>query len=168
VAIKVYTIGASTNETGVKNMNTLSQPIAGKKTFYKVEMLEEIAKEAEQGNAKAQRRLGVSYHFGQNVRQNYKAALEWYSKAAMQGDAKAKFNLGFMYYNGEGVRQSYKSAVKWWTKAAEQGHALAQYNLGKMYHNGRGVNQSYKTAAKAEQGYKAAILAVKIIKDIEK
>jgi Sel1 repeat len=48
---------------------------------------------AEQGNAKAQRVLGVMYHRGQGVARSPVRAFLWFSRAAARGDAKAKAEL---------------------------------------------------------------------------
>ena len=60
---------------------------------------------AEQGGAAAQYNLGVMYHTGQGVVQDYREAVKWYRKAAERGFARAQSNLGLMYANGEGVIQ---------------------------------------------------------------
>ena len=86
----------------------------------------------------AQFNLGLMYHNGQGVPQDYREAVRWYRMAADQGDADAQFNLGVMYDNGRGVPQDYAEAVRWYRKAADQGYADAQFNLGVMYYNGRG------------------------------
>ena len=132
----------------------------------------EIKLFAEQGDARAQRILGLMYKNGQGVAQDYKEAVKWYRLAAEQGFADAQYNLGVMYYEGKGVTQDKREAIKWWKSAAEQGnveaqHNLrlaaeqglteAQFNLGLMYKTGRGVTKDYKEAVKwyrlaAEQG----------------
>ena len=101
---------------------------------------------AEQGNAVAQRNLGVLYANGQGVRQDYQEAAKWTRKAAEQGNASAQFNLGLLYVNGQGVRQDYREAAKWTRKAAEQGYASAQFNLGVLYEQGQGVRQNKAVA----------------------
>ena len=103
-------------------------------------------KAANQGYAGAQYNLGLMYHKGHGVRQDYQKAVEWYTKAANQGIAEAQHNLGVMYDEGQGVRQDYQKAVEWYTKAANQGIAEAQFNLGLMYYNGEGVRQNKSTA----------------------
>ncbi len=127
-------------------------------------IIKNIIKHAEQGNAEAQNLVGEMYFLGKGVKQDYQEAAKWYRKAAEQGSANAQYNLGFMYKNGQGVKQDYQEAAKWYSKAAkwyrkaaEQGRANAQYNLGFMYKNGQGVIQDYQEAAKwyskaAEQG----------------
>jgi len=117
----------------------------------------EIKLFAEQGDARAQRILGLMYKNGQGVAQDYKEAVKWYRLAAEQGFADAQYNLGVMYYEGKGVTQDFKEAVKWYRLAAEQGFADAQYNLGVMYYEGKGVTQDKREAIKwwksaAEQG----------------
>ena len=94
---------------------------------------------AEQGNASAQKNMGVLYNNGKGVPQDYKTAVKWYRLAAEQGDAPAQSNLGVMYDKGRGVTQDDKTAVKWYALAAEQGNADAQVNLGFMYYKGHGV-----------------------------
>ena len=98
---------------------------------------------AEEGNAVAQNNLGLMYHNGWGVPQDYKEAVYWYRLAAEQEHAKAQYNLGVMYNNGNGVPQDYEEAVRWYQLAAEQGHSKAQGNLGVMYAFGNGVMKDY-------------------------
>ena len=112
---------------------------------------------AEQGDARAQTRLGSTYVLGEGVPQDYAEAMQWYRKAAEQGHAPAQNNLGVMYEKGLGVRRDYAEAMQWYRKAAEQGDARAQHNLGVMYEKGLGVPQDYAEAVRlwkplAEQG----------------
>ena len=60
---------------------------------------------SEQGDAKAQFRLGEMYENGEGVEKDYREAVKWYTKAAQQGLASAQNNLGGMYRNGYGVVQ---------------------------------------------------------------
>ena len=98
---------------------------------------------AKRGDAHAQSSLGVMYHDGHGVAQDYAKAQGWFEKAAAQGFVEAQTNLGVMYYRGRGVAQDYSKAREWWEKAAAQGNAGAQSNLGVMYEYGQGVAQSY-------------------------
>ncbi len=100
-------------------------------------------KSAEQGNARAQYLLGLSYAEGKGVLQDYKQALYWFTKSAEQGNASAQVLLGLMYRKGRGVLQDYKQAVYWYKESAEQGNVTAQYLLGLSYDHGRGVPQDY-------------------------
>jgi hypothetical protein len=101
---------------------------------------------AEQGNADAQWYLGVMFHDGQGVTQDYAEAVKWFRKAVEHGYARAQYNLGVMYRRGHGVQQDNVEAVKWYGKAAEQGFAEAQYSLGVMYAEGQGVRQDFVRA----------------------
>jgi FOG: TPR repeat, SEL1 subfamily len=112
---------------------------------------------AEQGNDKAQYRLGFMYYEGQGVPQDYKTAIKWYRLAAEQGNAIAQNDLGVMYQYEQGVPQDLKESLKWYRLSAEQGFAVAQHNMGMMYHYGQGVPQDNQEAVRwfrlsAEQG----------------
>ena len=106
--------------------------------------MEWFTKAAEQGDANAQLKLGVCFHYGRGVPQSYEKAVEWFTKAAEQGNASAQLNLGYYYGKGRGVIQSYEKAAKWFTKAAEQDVASAQLKIGICLKYGRGVSQSYE------------------------
>jgi TPR repeat protein len=63
---------------------------------------------ADQGNARAQFKLGVMYYEGQGVPQDYAEAVKWYRRAADQGYADGQGVLGFFYEKGDcGVPQDY-------------------------------------------------------------
>lgn len=96
---------------------------------------------AEQGDARAQSRLGWLYQTGRGVTRNYKTAIAWYRLAAEQGNAQAQFRLGWMYQTGHGVARDYEAAIAWYRLAAGQGHADAQHNLDAIYLEGRDVIQ---------------------------
>ena len=83
---------------------------------------------ADEGDAKGQLGLGLAYHFGQGVLQNYAEAVRWYRLAAEQGNSQAQYNLGRMYHRGLSVPQNYVQAYKWFNLAAAQGDALAVTN----------------------------------------
>ena len=112
-----------------------------------------LMKAAEKGHSKAQFKLGIVYHKGQGVKQNYSKAREWFEKAAKQEHARAQCNLGVMYAEGQGVKQNYSKAREWFEKAAKHGYASAQYCLGNMYHQGHDVKQDY---SKAREWYEKA------------
>ena len=84
---------------------------------------------AEQGEAQAQKDLGIMYYNGRGVSQDYKEAFKWYTKAAKQGNANAFSNLGALYANGQGTKVNFKEAIKWFKLAVENGDAQAQKNL---------------------------------------
>ena len=77
---------------------------------------------AEQGNARAQFNLAVSFAKGQGVPQDYKTAVKWYTLAAEQGGAKAQHNLAVSFAQGKGVVQDYVYAHMWANIASSNGH----------------------------------------------
>ena len=96
---------------------------------------------ANQGDAEAQLKVGVRYHRGEGVPQDYVEAAKWIRKAAEQGLDLAQAMLSSMYALGEGVPQDYAEAAKWTRKAAEQGLAASQRMLGILYSEGQGMPQ---------------------------
>jgi TPR repeat protein len=75
---------------------------------------------AEQGDPRAQFRLGLMYANGDGVAQNYSQAAIWYLRGAEQGDTRAQFFLGVMYDLGVGVLQDYVAAHMWLNLAASK------------------------------------------------
>ena len=108
----------------------------------------QLLSEAEQGNADAQYKLGLSYYNGDGNEKDYAKAVKWYRKAAEQGHAEAQRGLGGCYYGGEGVEKNDTEAFKWWRKAAEQELPAAQNILGNCYFNGEGVKKNNTEAVK--------------------
>ena len=76
--------------------------------------------------------LGVLYHNGQGIAQDYVRAREWYEKAAANGNAIAMNNLGTLYAYGHGVAQDYAKAREWYEKAAANGDKDAKAQLDKL------------------------------------
>ena len=81
---------------------------------------------AEQGDAAAQYDLGLMYHIGEDVPQDYAEAVKWWRMAAEQGHAKAQNNLGVMYGTGRGVPTDDALAYMWFNLAATQGFENAK------------------------------------------
>jgi TPR repeat protein len=108
--------------------------------------LEKWRSAAQQGDARAQHKLGVMYELGRGVEKDHKEAVRWYKLAAAQGDANAQINLGSMYADGTGVARNDQEAVRWYKLSAAQGDSYGQAKLGMMYELGRGVPQDYKEA----------------------
>ncbi|MCQ2192784.1 MAG: sel1 repeat family protein [Paludibacteraceae bacterium] len=96
--------------------------------------VEWYAKEAEQGDAYAQYKLGSCLCEGKGVTQNYEKAAEWFTIAAVQGNPDAQFELARCYDNGNGVQKNHTKAIEWYSKAAEQGHveAMSEINREKL------------------------------------
>ena len=104
--------------------------------------MEWCTKAAEQGYARAQRKLGIEYCA---MHENEKA-IEWWTKAGEQGDAPSQYLLGCLYCDGKYVEPDYAKAITWLTKSAEQECSYGQHWLGKCYFFGWGVEQSYEKA----------------------
>jgi len=99
-----------------------------------------LAAAAEDGDPKAQLRLGMAYlkpHGGGEPEPAL--ALKWIQRAADRGYADAQYALGAMHHAGHGALQSFPAAFKWFELAAQQNHAEAQYSLGVMHRTGQGV-----------------------------
>ena len=73
---------------------------------------------ADQGDAFAEFYLGIMYHNGEGVPQDYAMAAVFTRKAADQGNAKAQANLATLYAAGLGVPQDYVLAYMWFNLAA--------------------------------------------------
>ena len=68
---------------------------------------------ADQGNAEAQARIGMMYHFGKGVPRDDAEAARWYLLAANGGYAWAQLQLFNMYQRGDGVPRDDQEARKW-------------------------------------------------------
>lgn len=89
--------------------------------------LREFLPLAKQGNADAQLNLGVMYHQGQGVPQDYKEAVKWYRLAADQGNAGGQFELGVLYEFGQGVPQDYVLAYMWFNLSGASSKDQTEY-----------------------------------------
>ncbi len=92
---------------------------------------EAIKKQAEQGDALAQAKLGSKYLLGwQGFEQNNEKAAVWIERAAKQGLVDAQVLMGALYDRGIGVKADRNKATHWYKKAAAQGHGTSQAILG--------------------------------------
>ena len=96
-------------------------------TFCAASYAQSFRKAAENGDADAQYKLGLSYFMGTNGFSNDDAeAFVWFQKAAKQKHTKAQVRLAICYNNGYGVEINDEPA------AAAQGHEDAIVELEKM------------------------------------
>jgi len=72
---------------------------------------------AEEGNAKAQFRLGAIYYKGEVVPKDNSRAARWFEMAAEQGVADAQLSIAIMYANGYGVPLDNVYAYMWYNLA---------------------------------------------------
>jgi TPR repeat protein len=99
---------------------------------------------AEQGDAKAQAKLGAMYILGSGVEKDEQQAAEWMLKAAKQGNIDAEVIIAAMYDRGLGVKNDVKMATEWYEKAAAQGNTTSMAILGKNDVAKGGVAFSYQ------------------------
>lgn len=98
----------------------------------------QLQKSAEQGDIRAQTRLGNAYAFGgQGVKESFLAAVRWWRRAAEQGDAEAQYYMAFAYLLGiGGLTRDYEEVLAWLRKSAEQDYIPAQYYISILYSKG--------------------------------
>ena len=76
--------------------------------------VQKYKKEAEQGNAEAQHKLGNCYYNGEETAKDYYEAFKWYKLSAEKGYMYAERSLGYCYEYGEGTAKDYNEAFKWY------------------------------------------------------
>ena len=136
-----------THATRVAAVAVLVALVAGTPVQAQTPEIDALRERAEQGDANAQSRLGVMYHFGEGVPQDDAEAARALRERAEQGDANAQYRLGDIYNEGRIPQDEAETeAVRWYRLAAEQGHADAQFELGSLYRIGEGVPQDYVQA----------------------
>jgi len=79
---------------------------------------------AEQGHSAAQYHVGLLYHNGDGLRQDYERAQFWLRTAAVQGNVAAQYFLGHMHEMGEGAPQNFGQAHMWYNIASGNGDVL--------------------------------------------
>src|SRR6266436_5203995 len=99
-----------------------------------------LKRDADQGNANAQGRLGYFYESGRGgLAKDDREAARLYRLAADQGNASARNNLGGLYRDGRGgLTKDDREAQRLFKLAADQGNAYGQLNLGLFNRDGRG------------------------------
>src|SRR5450631_2471068 len=99
-----------------------------------------LKRDADQGNANAQGRLGYFYETGRGgLAKDDREAARLYRLAADQGNASARNNLGGLYRDGRGgLTKDDREAARLFKLAADQAQADARVNLGYFYETGHG------------------------------
>ncbi len=115
--------------------------------------IEDLKKQAKDGNAEAQYQLAKAYISGQGVTKDVKQGMEWLDKAAVLEHAGAQDALWVMYRKGftPYIAKDPKRALEWLKKSADHNYATAEYELGLLYRDGdgeTGVSRNPKEAAK--------------------
>ncbi|MCF6196116.1 MAG: sel1 repeat family protein [Emcibacter sp.] len=130
--------------------------------------IEELIKQAEEGDAKSQFDLGLIY-FESEGDESFDKAYQLIESSANLDYAEAQNEIGNFYSDAcpDKCRyeQDYREAMKWYQMAARQGDSYAQYNIGDMFMLGHGVEPDpvkafvwYKRSAK--NGYRCAKIKV--------
>jgi len=93
-----------------------------------------LMRDAERGNARAQRLLALRYWRGRGVAQSVELAAEWMKQSAAQGWALAQRDLAGFYQSGIGVEQDAAEALRLYRLAARQGDPIAANFIEGMEH----------------------------------
>src|SRR6266852_31039 len=99
-----------------------------------------LKRDADQGNANAQVRLGYFYETGRGgLAKDDREAARLYKLAADQGNAAARNNLGVYYRDGRGgLTKDDREALRLFKLAADQGNPYGQNQLGGFFRDGGG------------------------------
>lgn len=108
--------------------------------------IEELQHLADQGDDDATYNLGLRYHTGDGVEQDFTKAKQYYERAAEHDHPNALCNLGIMYSQGHGVETDAQLGALLIRQAADQGQPNAQLTIAGMYFDGEGVEQDYVKA----------------------
>lgn len=128
---------------------------------------------AEQGEHKAQYKVGWLYQWGEKMKRDSIKAMYWYKKAAAQENIHAYYQISKLYGgNQKGNRDipyDPHLAFQWCKKAATNGLGIAQKILGYFYEFGKGTKVDYHKALYwyeqgASQGYKMDERSLAILK----
>ncbi|WP_158553792.1 tetratricopeptide repeat protein [Absiella sp. AM29-15] len=122
----------------------------------------QMIKDAKQGNVEIMYQLGLCYYHGMYgfQKNNYNAS-QWFIKAADAGHMMAQYYAGYCFEKAIGVQRNAYSCAKYYKLAADQGLMNAQYEIGYLYEYGIGVEKDETQAAQyfekaTDQGHGAA------------
>ena len=109
------------------------------------EILEQMKKRIEAGDAEAILGLGCDYADGDDgLTQDHAKALELWHQEAELGSAKSYYNIGNAYYNGDGVERDEGKAVYYTELAAMGGYMGARHNLGGLEYRSGNLDRALK------------------------
>ena len=105
--------------------------------------LDEIYREAEEGDAACQLALGDALLNTATTESEKVEGVEWIRKAAEdEYYTPAHYLLAMCYLEGNGVERDDTEGMKWLQKGAKDGHYLSRYQIALCYIEGRGVEQN--------------------------
>lgn len=103
------------------------KPTSTTKSPTPANTLEDLRTLADKGDPNAQFALGARFATGEQVKQDYSEAVNWFSKAADQGHVVAQATLGAYYWAGRGVPQDLSQAYFWSILARAGGDEASKY-----------------------------------------
>ena len=92
--------------------------------------IEQLIKDANNGNAIAKFKLGDCFNYGIKVKEDKAKAVFWYKKAALKGNTKAMMKYGSALINGIGTKKDEVEGFSWLKKAANTNDAKAMALYG--------------------------------------
>lgn len=99
------------------------------------DLIADLRKAADGGDAKSQYLFAQRLYFGKDVPRDPGKALEYYLKAADQGNADAAFSVSRLLTEGVDVSADSERATAYLRKAADAGNHDAEHNLALWYEN---------------------------------
>ena len=108
-----------------------------------------LEKLAKLDNLQALKKLGLIYHNGLDVKQDYKKAFEFFSRyLEVEYDKSIQREVAYYYKKGVGVKQDYKKAFNLYMLSANDGDVFSMSELGYLFAKGYGVEKDYEQAYK--------------------
>lgn len=150
-------------------------------TSFFGEDVNQLLKEAKQGDAEAQDKIASLYFLGDGVDIDIYRAIYWWEKSANQGNCEAKRTLADYFYikgysNDEyelEIKPDPSKAINYYMECAKQGDSGSQWELIKIYDEGKVVTKdeskamfwSEKWAEQTTDGTRYFKLASSILED---
>lgn len=108
--------------------------------------IQELAIDAALGDPQAQHNLGVEFHRGVEIAQDFGKAATMWRRSSEGGIVESFNNLGYLAYYGKGIQQDYSEGIRLWRTAAEKGFPESQVHIAEAYSDGRYLKRDYPEA----------------------
>ena len=108
--------------------------------------VQDLAIDAALGDPIAQHDLGVAFHQGVDVAQDFSKAAGMWRLSSTGGIVASYNNLGYLTYYGKGVKQDFAEGLRLWRIAAERGFAESQIHVGYAYSDNKYLKRDYVEA----------------------
>jgi uncharacterized protein len=124
-------------------------------------LVPQLERLADHGNAEAQYHLGMTYWVGEGVDKDVNKAVKYFESAAAAGDPLGAYKLGCLYDGQDGVMdRDTTKALKYKLMAANAGYALAQQDVASLYAERSEYDPALSWLEKAaKQGTTGALMA---------